>query len=96
MATQSSMLAWEIPWTEEPGGPRVHEVNKRVGYDLATKQQLASLLPAKDVLLYPDAIAHSMPTVKHEKPETAGQHLICYMISRIIPVLNSSIIGRKN
>ena len=20
MATQSSILAWEIPWTEEPGG----------------------------------------------------------------------------
>ena len=20
MATHSSMLAWEIPWTEEPGG----------------------------------------------------------------------------
>ena len=20
MATRSSMLAWEIPWTEEPGG----------------------------------------------------------------------------
>ena len=22
MATHSSVLAWEIPWTEEPGGPR--------------------------------------------------------------------------
>ena len=22
MATHSSMLAWKIPWTEEPGGPR--------------------------------------------------------------------------
>ena len=21
MATHSSILAWEIPWTEEPGGP---------------------------------------------------------------------------
>ena len=43
MATHSSMLAWKIPWTEEPGGPRVHEVNKKVGYDLATKQQLIFL-----------------------------------------------------
>ena len=24
MATYSSILAWEIPWTEEPGGPQVH------------------------------------------------------------------------
>ena len=23
MATHSSVLAWEIPWTEEPGGKRV-------------------------------------------------------------------------
>ena len=22
MATHSGILAWEIPWTEEPGGPR--------------------------------------------------------------------------
>ena len=22
MATHSSMLAWKIPWTEEPGGPQ--------------------------------------------------------------------------
>ena len=26
MATHSSVLAWEIPWTEEPGGPTVHRV----------------------------------------------------------------------
>ena len=29
MATHSSILAWKIPWTEEPGGPRGH----RVGHD---------------------------------------------------------------
>ena len=33
MATHSSMLAWRIPWTEEPG--RLHGVT-RVGHDLAT------------------------------------------------------------
>ena len=22
MATHSSIVAWEIPWTEEPGGPQ--------------------------------------------------------------------------
>ena len=25
MATHSSNLAWEIPWTEEPGGQRVRQ-----------------------------------------------------------------------
>ena len=26
MATHSSILAWRIPWTEEPAGPTVHRV----------------------------------------------------------------------
>ena len=29
MATHSSILAWEIPWTEEPGG-LVHMVEKEL------------------------------------------------------------------
>ena len=28
MATHSSILAWRIPWTEEPGGLRVHRIAK--------------------------------------------------------------------
>ena len=28
MATHSSILAWEIPWTEKPGGATVHGVRK--------------------------------------------------------------------
>ena len=28
MATHSSVLAWRIPWTEEPGGLQVHGVAK--------------------------------------------------------------------
>ena len=38
MATLSSILAWEIPWTEEPGGLQFMGL-QRVGHDLATKQQ---------------------------------------------------------
>ena len=38
-ATHSSILDWEIPWTEEPG--RLLSMGrKRVRHDLATKQQL--------------------------------------------------------
>ena len=33
MATHSSILAWRIPWTEEPGGLQVHGVAKRVSHD---------------------------------------------------------------
>ena len=28
MATHYSILAWEIPWTEEPGSATVHEVTE--------------------------------------------------------------------
>ena len=38
MATQSSILAWRIPWTEEPGGlPSMG--SQRVGRNLATERQ---------------------------------------------------------
>ena len=40
MATHSSVLAWRIPWTEEPGGLQSIG-SQRVGHDLATKQQQA-------------------------------------------------------
>ena len=36
MATHSSILAWRIPWTEEPGGPQSMGLQK-VGHDLVTK-----------------------------------------------------------
>ena len=38
--THSSILAWRIPWMEEPGGPQSMG-SQRVGHDLVTKQQLS-------------------------------------------------------
>ena len=42
MATYSSVLVWEIPWTEEPGGLQSTGW-QRVGHNLATKQQQRSV-----------------------------------------------------
>ena len=43
MATLSSILAWRIPWTEEPS--RLLSVGlQRVGHDLQTKQQQISAI----------------------------------------------------
>ena len=37
MATRSNILAWEIPWTEDPG--RLQSMgSQRVGHDLVTEQ----------------------------------------------------------
>ena len=41
MATQSSIFAWEIPWTEEPDGPQSMGCIK-VGHNLATKNRSIS------------------------------------------------------
>ena len=38
METHSSILAWEIPWTEEPGGLQPMGL-QRVGHYLVTEQQ---------------------------------------------------------
>ena len=38
METHSSIFAWRIPWTEEPGGLQ-YMGSQRVGHDLVTKQQ---------------------------------------------------------
>ena len=46
MATHSSNLAWEIPWTEEPGG-LWSTGPQRVGHDLMTKQQHVNYLVFK-------------------------------------------------
>ena len=39
MAIHSSILAWEISWTEEPRGPQSMRL-QRVTHDLMTEQQL--------------------------------------------------------
>ena len=43
MATHSSILDWEIPWTEEPGSLQPMG-SQRVRHNLATKQQWSSLI----------------------------------------------------
>ena len=40
VATHSSILAWEIPWTEEPGGLQAMGL-QRVWHNWVTKQQTA-------------------------------------------------------
>ena len=42
MATHSSILTWEIPWTEEPGWLQFTGM-QRVGHNLVTKQQQTGL-----------------------------------------------------
>ena len=49
-ATHSSILAWEIPWTEELGGLQSMGL-QRVGHDLMTKQEQQYFLAVNLVFL---------------------------------------------
>ena len=60
MATHSSILAWEIPWTEEPGGLQTKGL-QRVRHDSVTKQQ-QQIIMIKYTLWKDD----SCYSVKHE------------------------------
>ena len=59
MKTHSSILAWQIPWPEKPGGLEFMGL-QRVGQELATKQQQVKL-KFMDAFLYP--ISSAMRTV---------------------------------
>ena len=48
MATHSSILAWKIPWIEEPGG-LVHGVAKNQTR-LSDYTQLSNMTPSKSLL----------------------------------------------
>ena len=52
MTTHFSILAWEIPWTEDPG--RLQSMgSQRVGQSLVTKQQqLGSCITKHDLKLF--------------------------------------------
>ena len=43
MATHSSILTWEVPWTEEPGGLQSLR-SQRIGHDLATEHIAESVV----------------------------------------------------
>ena len=52
MATHSSILAWRIPWTEEPGGLQSMD-SQRVGHNWVTNTQLSSVQLLSRVQLFP-------------------------------------------
>ena len=62
MAALSSILAWKIPWTEEPGRLQSTK-SQRVGHSLVTKQQhylcFASLASTLEQEFPPDVLLQS-------------------------------------
>ena len=82
MATHSSILAWRIPWTEEPGGLQSMG-SQRIGHDLPTeKEQHAYTLKVvssvtQSCLILCDPMNRSTPglPVHHQLPEFTQTHV---------------------
>ena len=62
MATHSSILAWRIPWTEEPGGLQSMG-SPRVRHNLATEQQQQPLREVTPLLLAHTFLYAAMATL---------------------------------
>ena len=75
MATQSRILAWEIPWTEEPGGLQSMGL-QRVRHDLETKTTTTTKCgeqaqKSKTAASYDPAISHVGVLPKASKDRAA-------------------------
>ena len=70
MAAHSSIRAWEIPWTEEPGRPWSME-SQRVGHDF-TSAQLHSHV---QLFVTPWTTARQVLPVPHQLPEFTQTHV---------------------
>ena len=88
MAAHSSVLAWEIPWTEKPG--RQSSVGlQRVRHDLATKQQ-------QRCHLSPEGLGWSLLLHTSQVFPTHLGKQAARLLSWIPLVLTSSLLRRKN
>ena len=67
MAVHTSMPAWRIPWTEEPGGLQSMG-SQRVGHDSMTKHALYS--PGNDI---------QYPVINHNGKEYEKEYIFTYV-----------------
>ena len=83
-ATHSSILAWEIPWTEEPGG-LLSVWLQRVRYNVVTKQHhhtvINCTLPRSNALTVYDIIL----TIGHRRLMGSKGPLLS-MLQNILPI----------
>ena len=110
MATHSSILAWEIPWTEEPGELQSMG-SQRVGHDLANKQQqqqFSSVTQASLTLVTPWTAAcqaswsitnsWSLPKLMSIESVIPSNHLIlCHPLLLLPPIpLNIRVFSNES
>ena len=77
MATHSSILAWRIPWTEEPGGLQSTGL-QRVRHDWATNTTTTAWSPAHTII--PFKFLRNQHTVSHSTYTTLHSHQPCMRV----------------
>ena len=88
MATDSNILAWEIPWTEEPGGLQSMGSQKSQ-IDLETKQQLHKLCFFLRILPIYEHVLILLNEEKHAlKPRSSNYTGVCSLF--IASLIHSS------
>ena len=103
MTTHSSVHAWEIPWTEEPGGYSAWDC-KRVAHDLVNKQQqpplyakmsiFSGMASNRFVFIGAHSLSHNLDwTVKRKKAYIVGRHA---HYSKLLPYDHRAILGSQN
>ena len=86
MATHSSLLAWKMPWTEEPDGLQSMG-SQRVGCDLVTKQQhYVIYLHIYVCTWYTHIHNTSSPTSHTHIPATIYVYLSIYWIIQVYSI----------
>ena len=87
MATQSSILAWRIPWTEQPG--RLQSMgSQRIGHDWATNTHTHTHTPTHTQRL---GLYFSRRDLRQWSGSNSGEkHLIQFAVSReVLDILQS-------
>ena len=89
MATHSSILAWRIPWAEEPDGLQSTGL-QRLGHNLGTKQQTVPTFKIEELIIVVDgdrAYSHDhFVMYVYTESLCCTSESICYCMS-IIPQL---------
>ena len=91
MATHSSILAWEIPWTEEPGGLQSMG-SQRVGHDFTFTFQYSCLGNTMDKgtwLGYSPGSHKSQTQLSTKPPPQMHLAKLRHLIHRICEVINT-------
>ena len=87
MATHSTILAWEIPWTEEPGGLQSMGL-QRAGHDWATKQEQQTFMKSMNHSLpwNPwNVFHHSLYWMKYVKHRYIIYMCVCVCVCVYVP-----------